>query len=102
MKLFIDFFYISNPDTESKVILLWYKILQLLVRQVNYNVNLRDLGQQVDFLIPYISHAGEDRDTTGLLGVIGLGRKSPLTARYVHTPVDRSHEGPSSSLLEST
>ncbi|CAB3976712.1 Hypothetical predicted protein [Paramuricea clavata] len=72
----------SNPDTESKVILLWYKILQLIVRQISYDVNLRDLGQQVDFLIPYITHAGEDRDTTGLLGVIGFGRKSPLTASF--------------------
>ncbi|XP_028402357.1 ectopic P granules protein 5 homolog [Dendronephthya gigantea] len=72
----------SNPDTESKIILLWYKILQLLVRQVDYEVNLRDLSQQVDFLIPYITHAGEDRDTTGLLGVIGLGRKSTLTPSF--------------------
>lgn len=66
------------------MILLWYKILQLIVRQVNYDVNLRDLSQQVDFLIPYIVHVGEDRDTTGLLGVIGLGRKSPLSPRFVH------------------
>jgi hypothetical protein len=44
---------------------------------------MRDLGQQVDFLIPFIAHAGEDRDTTGLLGVIGLGRKSALSARFV-------------------
>ena len=72
----------SNPDTESKVILLWYKILQLLVRQVNHSVNLRDLAQQVDFLVPFIAHAGEDRNTTGLLGVIGFGRKSPLSARF--------------------
>ena len=77
------YFLVSDPETESKVILLWYKILQLLVRQLNYDANLRELGQQVDFLIPYIAHAGEDRDTTGLLGVIGLGRKSPLTPRYV-------------------
>ena len=48
-------------------------------------MNLRDLGQQVDFLVPFISHAGEDRDTTGLLGVIGFGRKSPLSARFVYT-----------------
>ena len=66
------------------MILLWYKILQLIVRQISYDVNLRDLGQQVDFLIPYITHAGEDRDTTGLLGVIGFGRKSPLTVRCVY------------------
>ena len=63
------------------MILLWYKILQLIVRQVNYEASLRDLSQQVDFIIPYIVHVGEDRDTTGLLGVIGLGRKSPLSAR---------------------
>jgi hypothetical protein len=66
------------------VILLWYKILQLFVRQVKHGGNMRDLGQQVDFLIPFIAHAGEDRDTTGLLGVIGLGRKSALSARFVY------------------
>ncbi len=74
------------------MILLWYKILQLLVRQINYSANLRDIGQQVDFLIPYIAHAGEDRDTTGLLGVIGLGRKSPLTPRLVYA-VSSMHNG---------
>ena len=55
--------------------------MQLIIRQVNYGGNLRDIGQQVDFLIPLIAHVGEDRDTSGLLGVIGLGKKSPLTVR---------------------
>lgn len=66
---------------ESKIVLLWHKILELLVRLMSSENKQRDLTQQVDFLVPYILHVGEDRVTTGLLGVIGLGRKSPLSPR---------------------
>ncbi|XP_046857276.1 ectopic P granules protein 5 homolog isoform X2 [Xenia sp. Carnegie-2017] len=72
----------SNADMESKIVLLWHKILELLVRLMSSENKQRDLTQQVDFLVPYILHVGEDRVTTGLLGVIGLGRKSPLSPSF--------------------
>jgi len=35
-------------------------------------------------LIPSLQSLGEDKSSAGLLGTIGLGRKSPLSHRLIH------------------
>jgi len=68
---------------ESKVVLLWHKILQLSVRQVYYATGpLHDLTKQLSFLASSLHSLGEDKASTGLLGAIGFGKKSQLSVQF--------------------
>lgn len=79
----IKFFYIFvRRAFESKVVLLWHKILQLSVRQVYYGTGpLHDLTKQLSFLASSLHSLGEDKASTGLLGAIGFGKKSQLSVQ---------------------
>ena len=62
--------------------LLWHKILQLAVRQVYYGTGpLNDLAKQLSFLASSLHSLGEDKASSGLLGAIGLGKKSQLSVK---------------------
>ena len=80
----IKFFYIFfiRRAFESKLVLLWHKILQLSVRQVYYATGpLNDLTKQLSFLASSLHSLGEDKASTGLLGAIGFGKKSQLSVQ---------------------
>ena len=80
IKLFYIFF--VRRTFESKVVLLWHKILQLSVRQVYYATGpLNDLTKQLSFLASSLHSLGEDKASTGLLGAIGFGKKSQLSVQ---------------------
>ena len=69
-------------EFETKVTLLWHKILQLSVRQVYYAKGpLQDLTKQLSFLASYLHSLGEDKSSAGLLGAIGFGKKSQLSVQ---------------------
>nr|XP_058943375.1 ectopic P granules protein 5 homolog [Pocillopora verrucosa] len=70
-------------EFETKVTLLWHKILQLSVRQVYYAKGpLQDLTKQLSFLASYLHSLGEDKSSAGLLGAIGFGKKSQLSVQF--------------------
>lgn len=70
-------------EFETKVTLLWHKILQLAVRQVYYGTGpLNDLAKQLSFLASSLHSLGEDKASSGLLGAIGLGKKSQLSVKF--------------------
>ena len=54
--------------------LIWEKSLSLLVRQVNFSVVLPTY--RMSNLASLLQRFGEDKASDGLLGVIGLGKKS--------------------------
>ena len=71
-------------EFEFKLTLLWHKILQLSVRQVYYASGpLNDLAKQLSFLASSLHSLGEDKASSGLLGAIGLGKKSQLSVKWV-------------------
>ncbi|KAG5280995.1 hypothetical protein AALO_G00066300 [Alosa alosa] len=74
----------SGPADEAKLFLWWHKFLQLIQGQV-------DLGDAcaLDYLTltllafqARLALLGEERINSGILGAIGLGRKSPLSSRF--------------------
>jgi len=70
-------------EFEFKLTLLWHKILQLSVRQVYYASGpLNDLAKQLSFLASSLHSLGEDKASSGLLGAIGLGKKSQLSVKF--------------------
>lgn len=70
-------------EFETKVTLLWHKILELSVRQVYYASGpLQDLTKQLSFLASYLHSLGEDKSSAGLLGAIGFGKKSQLSVQF--------------------
>lgn len=80
--LFIIIIFFFRREFESKVVLLWHKVLQLSVRQVYYASGpLNDLTKQLSFLASSLHSLGEDKASTGLLGAIGFGKKSQLSVQ---------------------
>nr|XP_033791091.1 ectopic P granules protein 5 homolog isoform X2 [Geotrypetes seraphini] len=74
----------SSSAGEAKLFLWWHKALQLSLIQMEQNdsiiteVVLRTLLS----IQSRQSHLGEERLTSGILGAIGLGKKSPLSTRF--------------------
>ncbi|WAR26073.1 EPG5-like protein [Mya arenaria] len=60
-------------ESESKLLLWWYKAVDMIFRQI-------DCGQQKT--MSKVKVFGEDRASEGLLGAIGLGRKSQLSEKF--------------------
>ena len=56
--------------------LIWEKALSLLVRQVKFSGSVANIPTQLSNLASLLQRFGEDKASDGLLGVIGLGKKS--------------------------
>ena len=56
--------------------LLWEKALGLLMRQVRYSGKFSDLIPHFTTLANSMARFSEDKATEGILGAIGLGKKS--------------------------
>ncbi|XP_028980425.2 ectopic P granules protein 5 homolog isoform X2 [Esox lucius] len=71
----------SGPGDEAKLFLWWHKTLVVSVEQLGLGeapgVVVGLLGLQTR-----LSQMGEERLSSGLLGAIGLGRRSPLSNRF--------------------
>ncbi|XP_064604344.1 ectopic P granules protein 5 homolog [Liolophura sinensis] len=68
-----------SSDNEAKIILWIYKFLTLWIRQVDFGTSQSRCADMLQAIVPSLIHLGEDRSSTGLLGAIGLGRKSALS-----------------------
>ncbi|XP_048581759.1 ectopic P granules protein 5 homolog isoform X2 [Nematostella vectensis] len=68
---------------EDRAPLFWHKILQLALRQADYSGEpLNNVARQLSFLITTLHQLGEDKDSSGLLGAIGFGKKSSYSIRF--------------------
>ncbi|XP_070546998.1 ectopic P granules protein 5 homolog isoform X2 [Ptychodera flava] len=70
-----------GPGNESKLILWWAKAAELCLRQVDYGAPHHYVIRTINNLAPALNVLGEDKDSSGLLGAIGLGRRSNLSLR---------------------
>ena len=57
----------------------WYRALDVTVRLVDFGMPIWTISRSLNNLVPAMSALGEDRSSSGLLGVIGLGRQSQLS-----------------------
>ncbi|XP_069780347.1 ectopic P granules protein 5 homolog isoform X2 [Narcine bancroftii] len=73
-----------GANNEVKLFLWWHKLLQLTLIQLEQNdaTGLELLMRILNTLQVKQSHLAEERLSSGILGAIGLGRKSPLTNRF--------------------
>ena len=68
--------YHGRSSQEAKVFLLWEKTLHLLLRQLRFGSSYANTIPHFTCLAATLARYGEDKATEGILGVIGLGRKS--------------------------
>ena len=73
----------SSAQEEAKLFLWWHQVLQLSLAQVEQNESV--LTESVIRILLMLqgrqSLLAEERLSSGILGAIGLGRKSPLSNR---------------------
>lgn len=67
---------------EAKMLLLWGKVFDLIVRQVKFKGVESTLIPHLNFLSTLLLRYGEDKASEGLLGALGLGKKSPYSHRF--------------------
>ncbi|XP_053557038.1 LOW QUALITY PROTEIN: ectopic P granules protein 5 homolog [Bombina bombina] len=74
----------NSVNEEPKLFLWWHKALQLSLIQVEQNDSIvtESVLRVLLSVQSRLSLLGEERITSGILGAIGLGRKSPLSARF--------------------
>uniref|UniRef100_A0A673K7R2 Ectopic P granules protein 5 homolog n=1 Tax=Sinocyclocheilus rhinocerous TaxID=307959 RepID=A0A673K7R2_9TELE len=74
----------SGPADEAKLFLWWHKLLELLQIQVDQDDTCA-LDTLILTLMAFqnrLAQLSEERLNSGILGAIGLGRKSPLSSRF--------------------
>ncbi|XP_065180376.1 ectopic P granules protein 5 homolog [Sycon ciliatum] len=67
---------------EAKIVLLWSKMMELLCRQLGYGTPAGSVTPIIRSLLPVIFRASEDKASDGLLGAIGLGKRSLLSVEF--------------------
>ena len=72
---------IYSTENESKLLLWWNKALTLVLRQVDYGRDATTCVHLVKKIAHKVQVFGEDRAHSGLLGAIGLGKKSALSEK---------------------
>lgn len=70
---------ICRSNEEYKVLLIWDKALNLLIRQLKFGGNIAAVINQFTTIAALLQRLGEDKATEGLLGAIGLGKKSSFS-----------------------
>ncbi|XP_022694122.1 ectopic P granules protein 5 homolog isoform X2 [Varroa jacobsoni] len=71
-----------NEEAEPKILLLWDKLLVLSIRQLEYGGDVRIVFRHLQRFVGSLLQAGEDKVSSGLLGAIGFGRRSPLSIKF--------------------
>ena len=74
---------ILRQSQEAKLLLIWEKVINLLLRQVRYRGNFSEVVPHLTSLATGMTRFGEDKVTEGILGAIGLGKKSCYSHQYV-------------------
>lgn len=71
-----------NSDSECKLLLWWYVLVDIILKEVNFGASHKILIKMLNTLIASLHHYGEDRVSSGLLGAIGLGKKSQMSQQF--------------------
>eukprot|EP00057_Strongylocentrotus_purpuratus_P029333 XP_011683807.1 PREDICTED: ectopic P granules protein 5 homolog [Strongylocentrotus purpuratus] len=71
-----------SRENEYKVLLWWYKAMELTVRMINFGAPESNLSRSLNNLAPAIMALGEDRRSAGILGALGFGKHSQLSFRF--------------------
>ncbi|KAL4226903.1 Ectopic P granules protein 5 [Mactra antiquata] len=71
-----------SSENESKLLLWWYKSIELIMRQLDYGRDPATCVTLTNKFIHKVQGYGEDRASAGLLGAIGLGKKSSLSEKF--------------------
>ncbi|KAL8604118.1 hypothetical protein ACOMHN_047330 [Nucella lapillus] len=74
----------ANPsaDNEAKLLLWWLEFCRLWLQQLDAGASVPVCVVAVQRLVALLQQLGEDRATTGFLGVIGFGKRSPLSLQF--------------------
>lgn len=75
----------SGPSDEAKLFLWWHKAMNLSVEQLQPQAGLSEVSGVVMGLLRLqtrLLQLGEERLNSGLLGAIGLGKRSPVSNRF--------------------
>ena len=65
-----------RASQEAEVFLIWHKALSLLLRQIQFGTCPLKIIPHLSNLASSLARFGEDKASEGILGVIGLGKKS--------------------------
>ncbi|XP_033099652.1 ectopic P granules protein 5 homolog isoform X3 [Anneissia japonica] len=71
-----------RQDNETKLLLWWGKIVDLCLRQVEFGAKHDIIVRTLNNFIPAIAVLGENKKSGGILGAIGLGKRSELTIKF--------------------
>ncbi|XP_076366500.1 ectopic P-granules autophagy protein 5 isoform X2 [Tachypleus tridentatus] len=71
-----------SEQNEPKLLLLWDQVINLAIRQIDYGGNVKLVGRCLANFCTSLLVLGEDRSSTGILGVVGFGRKSSFSLRF--------------------
>lgn len=89
--LYCDYLWVfwvsSGPGDEAKLFLWWHKALNLSAEQLQPQSGQTEVSGVVmglQKLETRLLQLGEERLNSGLLGAIGLGKRSPVSNRYIH------------------
>ena len=72
---------VCRTENEAKILLWFGKVIELVLRQLHYGGAPSLLNQTLRTFIASLQILGEDKSHSGLLGAIGLGKKSQLSLR---------------------
>lgn len=72
----------TSEASEPKLLLLWFKLLVLSVRQLDFGDRPEAVHSLLAKFCSALGTLGEDRDTSGLLGALGMGRRSMVSAAF--------------------
>ena len=75
-----------RADCESKIPLLWHKAIDLSLRQIDFGGSLSNVVSTLNKLAAGMVKFGEDKESSGFLGAIGLGKRSHLSTKSVQLP----------------
>lgn len=71
-----------SKENEGKLMLWWAKVVELVIRHLHFGGNPQFVVRWLNTFIPALFGLAEDKSSQGLLGAIGLGRRSQLSHRY--------------------
>lgn len=77
-------FVFSGPSDEAKLFLWWHKAMNLSAEQLQPQAGLSEVSGIIMGLLRLqtrLLQLGEERLNSGLLGAIGLGKRSPVSNR---------------------
>ncbi|XP_021361330.1 ectopic P granules protein 5 homolog [Mizuhopecten yessoensis] len=71
-----------TAENESKLMLLCFKLLELVLLQLDFRTKHADCIKTLNAFVASLHQLGEDRASTGILGAIGFGKRSTLSIKF--------------------